>query len=54
MLKRHPHKDNDWIDYELNRVLGILERDGYLQNAGTRWAFRSFLLRDFWQRHILH
>lgn len=54
MIKRHPAESNDWIDCELTRVLGILERDGYLQGEGTRWVFRSFLLRDFWQRHVPH
>lgn len=54
MIKRQPHEDSETIDRELSRVLSILERDGYLQSGGNRWAFRSFLLRDFWQRHVLH
>lgn len=52
MIKRHPQHDSETIDRELARVLGILERDGYIHGDGTRWVFRSFLLRDFWVRHV--
>ena len=42
----------------LAAVLGQLERDGYLLRTDTepasRYAFRSFLLRQYWQaREIL-
>jgi hypothetical protein len=52
MIKRHPQHDSESIDRELVRVLGILERDGYIHGDGARWVFRSFLLRDFWVRHV--
>lgn len=34
----------------LARVLETLQRDGYLLTADGRYAFRSFLLREYWYR----
>jgi AAA+ ATPase superfamily predicted ATPase len=34
----------------LGQLLGILENDGYIILAGTNYAFRSPLLRDYWYK----
>jgi len=52
LIKRSPHGDPDALERQLADVLSILERDGYLHSVDNRWAFRSFLLRDFWSRHV--
>lgn len=54
LIKRSPHGDPEVLERELVDILGVLERDGYLHNEGARWAFRSFLLRDFWLRHVVY
>jgi uncharacterized protein len=53
MIQRSPHSDPEVIERELAHTLTILQRDGYLHGEGSRWAFRSLLLRDFWLRHVL-
>lgn len=53
LIKRNPHGDPDSIERELVDILSVLERDGYLHSSGNHWAFRSFLLRDFWRRHVV-
>lgn len=52
LIKRNPHCDPETIERELVELLSVLERDGYLHGEDNRWAFRSFLLRDFWLRHV--
>ncbi len=52
LIKRSPHGDLETMERELIDLLGVLERDGYLHSENNRWAFRSFLLRDFWLRHV--
>lgn len=52
MIKRSPYGDPEAIERELVDLLSVLERDGYLHGEDNRWAFRSFLLRDFWLRHV--
>ena len=53
LIKRHPEGDPEILERELASLLGTLQRDGYLHSEdGTRWVFRSFLLRDFWKNHF--
>ena len=35
-----------------NKILGILEHDGYLKRSKTNWVFYSNLLRDWWKRRF--
>ena len=50
LVARQPNADPDALDRRLRSILELLERDGYLLRAGDTYAFRSFLLRDYWQR----
>ena len=52
LLARHPQADPEVVERELGQVLDILERDGYLMRSGSTWAFRSFLLRDYWKQRF--
>lgn len=45
-----PHADPDVIAAQLSHLLAMLQRDGYLLEQHGRYAFRSFLLREFWYR----
>jgi hypothetical protein len=38
------------VDDQLSRLLQMLQRDGYLLESAGRYAFRSFLLREYWHR----
>jgi hypothetical protein len=38
------------VEEQLARLLLMLERDGYLLESDGRYAFRSFLLREYWHR----
>lgn len=38
------------IEEQLARLLLMLQRDGYLLESKGRYAFRSFLLREYWHR----
>lgn len=38
------------IEDQLARLLVLLQRDGYLLESSGRYAFRSFLLREYWNR----
>lgn len=38
------------VEDQLARLLLMLERDGYLLESSGRYAFRSFLLREYWHR----
>ncbi len=38
------------VDPQLRRLLKVLQRDGYLLDSEGRYAFRSFLLREYWHR----
>ena len=38
------------IEVQLARLLQMLQRDGYLLESEGRYAFRSFLLREYWHR----
>lgn len=42
------------VDYNLSKVLEMLENDGYILKRGTVRTFRSPLLRDYWyQKFVL-
>ncbi len=49
MLTR-PSADSASVEDQLARLLLLLQRDGYLLEHDRRYAFRSFLLREYWQR----
>ncbi len=53
LIQGSPQSDPETLERELVNLLGVLERDGYLHSENNRWAFRSFLLRDFWRRHVV-
>lgn len=38
------------VEDQLSRLLLMLQRDGYLLESAGRYAFRSFLLREYWHR----
>ncbi len=38
------------VEDQLSRLLLMLQRDGYLLENDSRYAFRSFLLREYWHR----
>lgn len=38
------------VEDQLARLLLMLQRDGYLLDSAGRYAFRSFLLREYWYR----
>ncbi len=50
LAKAHPQADPQAWQRELADLLEFLQRDGYLGQSGEQFAFRSFLLRDYWQR----
>lgn len=55
LIQRQPEGDPEVLERELISLLGTLQRDGYLHSEdGSRWAFRSFLLRDFWKEHVVY
>jgi hypothetical protein len=52
LAQASPQADAGKLDKQLRSVLEFLERDGYLGRISDRWAFRSFLLRDYWHRRF--
>ncbi len=38
------------VEEQLSRLLLMLQRDGYLLESDSSYAFRSFLLREYWHR----
>jgi len=48
----YPQADTRALDRELRDLLDFLERDGYLMRSGDQFAFRSFLLRDYWKQRF--
>lgn len=42
--------DVEKVEEQLGRLLIVLQRDGYLLESAGRYAFRSFLLREYWKR----
>lgn len=49
MSTRKP-ADPEAVEEQLARLLLLLQRDGYLLESAGRYAFRSFLLREYWNR----
>jgi len=52
LVRAHAQADPAQLDRMLRDLLDFLERDGYLGQLERRYAFRSFLLRDYWQRRF--
>jgi uncharacterized protein len=50
VLMARPSADVDKVEAQLSRLLIVLQRDGYLLESEGRYAFRSFLLREYWHR----
>lgn len=42
--------DSSKVENQLARLLVLLQRDGYLLERAGSYAFRSFLLREYWHR----
>jgi uncharacterized protein len=59
VIARFPQRDPEEVSRFLATTLGQLERDGYLlrkngaDGAASTYAFRSFLLRDYWHAREL-
>lgn len=52
LLGRRPAADPEQVEREMGLMLDLLERDGYLHRVKSTYAFRSFLLRDYWKRRF--
>lgn len=50
LMSTRPNTDAGAVEEQLARLLAMLQRDGYLLESGGRYAFRSFLLREYWHR----
>ena len=50
LIARQPNADVEKIEKQLTFLLDMLERDGYFLRTNSIYAFRSFLLREFWKR----
>lgn len=50
LISRQPNTDIEKIEKQLTFLLDMLERDGYFLRTHSIYAFRSFLLREFWKR----
>lgn len=50
VLTTKPSAEVEIIDERLSRLLINLQSDGYLIQKDSRYAFRSFLIRDYWKR----
>jgi hypothetical protein len=50
VLMAKPSAEVDKVEEQLSRLLIVLQRDGYLLESASRYAFRSFLLREYWHR----
>ncbi len=53
LMGRKKTDDPDAVEEQLARLLQLLQRDGYLIMDRERYAFRSFLLREYWVRHYV-
>ena len=47
---RSPGSDLEQLAQQVRDLLHFLERDGYLIESNGSYAFRSFLLRNYWER----
>ena len=52
LVARKPNADAEALERSLRATLMLLERDGYLLCSGSDYAFRSFLLRAYWERRF--
>lgn len=50
LMRTRQAADVRTVEDQLTRLLLLLVRDGYLLESGGRYAFRSFLLREYWHR----
>ena len=50
LMSARPHGDPDVTEGQLSKLLQVLLRDGYLIESDRNYAFRSFLLREYWSR----
>jgi hypothetical protein len=50
LMSTRQNADPDAVEDQLGRLLMMLQRDGYVLESGGRYAFRSFLLREYWLR----
>lgn len=53
LMTTRQNADPAAVEDQLSRLLLMLQRDGYLLESKGRYAFRSFLLREFWHRREL-
>jgi uncharacterized protein len=51
LLTKEIEHDAEIVTREGQRILDVLEYDGYLQRTGDTYSFRSFLLRDYWRKY---
>lgn len=50
LMSTRQTSDPSAVEDQLARLLLMLQRDGYLLESAGRYAFRSFLLREYWHR----
>ena len=50
LMSTRQNADPAAVEDQLARLLVMLQRDGYLLESEGRYAFRSFLLREYWHR----
>lgn len=50
LMRTRPSVDPVGVENQIARLLLMLQRDGYLLESKGRYAFRSFLLREYWHR----
>jgi hypothetical protein len=50
LMSTRQHADPAAIEEQLARLLLMLQRDGYVLEKDDSYAFRSFLLREYWHR----
>ena len=50
LMSTRQNADPAAVEDQLARLLLMLQRDGYLLESAGRYAFRSFLLREYWLR----
>lgn len=50
VMKIKPASDVGAVEEQISRLIQILQRDGYLLESDGIYTFRSFLLREFWNR----
>jgi len=50
VVARRPNADLEGVERQLVFLLDVLERDGYFLRTNSIYAFRSFILREFWKR----